>query len=488
MELKSNSETLCDTLTINTVSVMITVSLFRGPEGEDVFVGFSCVLGFIIRKYFWMLRSERARFMGLDIYTNTVVVVVTAYALLLANSLQYIILVPFPISVAGFIAYLYQERLEHHGTTGAEDSSKDRKKPDKPGGAPAHLSTRSKEDDGLVKDGKKTGELEMVVIPYFMLLISAIVIPYKDSPVLSHFLLFSCCALGTLALLYSRLAEASPALKPALECIQMAYMVMLFITVHTVAAEWLGEITALVTMPELIAGLVWFYTTLLHGDPSNSNGAVVVHKVRSDKDSRVGSSSSDATQVPSSETKQVSATASTFIKIKGFIFNGSMFIPLGGLLAGLITSTFAYDGELLATWNTMATVACSIAGCLPYLSIWMVSRWPGRIPSSDKATRLLKFAANMCLTGACLMLFALLAEKALAYRLFGLDEIIDPSLLKHLPAVHFGTAVALCFFGKHLAGALADLGKGLGGLQSASPAARASMEMKGRRRRKKKKI
>lgn len=451
MELKSNSETFYDNLAINTVSVIMTVNIFRGPEDEDVFVGFSCVLVFIIRKYFWVLRSERGRFMmGMDIYTNTVAVVVTAYALLLANSLQYIILVPFPISVAGFIAYLYMERLEH-GDVGLLDK----------GG--------KKTGD---KGGKKTGELEMVVIPYFMLLVSAIVIPYKDGPVLSHFLLFSCCALGTLALLYSRLAEASPSLKPALECIQMGYMVMLFITVHTVAAEWLGEITALVTMPELIAGLVWFYTTLLHGDTSNS------------KDSRVGSSSSsDAIQALSPVTNQVSANV--FIKVDG---HGSMlFIPLGAVLAGLLTSTYAYDRELLSTWNTKATVACSIAGCLPYLSIWMVSRWPGRIPSSDKAIQLLKFAANMCLTGASLMLFALLAEKTMAYRLFGLDEIIDPSLLKHLPAVYFSTAVALCFFGKHLAGALADLGDGIRALQS-YPAARASIVTKGRRRRRKKKI
>lgn len=481
MELiKSNSETLCDGLTINTISVMVTVSFFRAPDDDiDVFVGFLCVLGFIIRKYFWMLRSERSRFMGLTIYTNTVVLVVTAYALLLANSFQYIILAPFPISLAGFIVYLYKERLEHNGS-GAE-VNKDRKKSDKHRGATTHQTSTPKDDEDLDKDSKKAGELEMVVIPYCMLLISAIVIPYKNSPVLSHFLLFSCCALGTLALLYSRLAEATPALKPALECIQMAYIMMLFITVHTVAAEWLGEITALVTMPELIAGLVWFYTTLLHSDTSSStNRAGLVHKVKSDKDNRIGSSSSSDA---SSETKQVSAS----IFIKGFIFDGSMFIPLGAVLAGLITSTYAYDGELMATWNTKATVACSIAGCLPYLSIWTVSRWPGRIPSSDKATQLLKFAANMCLTGACLMLFALLAEKTLAYRLFGLDEILDPSLLRHLPAVYFSTAVALCFFGKHLAGALADLGDGLGGLQS-SPAARASMEMKGRRRRKKKKI
>lgn len=433
MELKSsNSETLCDSLTLNTVSVMLTVSFFRedGDGGTDVFLGFSCVLGFIIRKYLWVLRSESARFTGLDIYTNTVVLVVTAYAMLLANSLQYIILAPFPISVAAFIAYLYKERLEHHGSSGADQE--DNKDGCKPG-------------DG---DGKKAGELEMVVAPYSMLLISAIVMPYEDSPVLlSHFLLFSCCALGTLALLYSKLAEASPGLRPALECIQMAYMVTLFITVHTVAAEWLGDVTALVTMPELIAGLVWF-CNLLHGDTA-CNTAAVAHMLRSDEDSRVvgSSSSSDAThhQVPTnSETRQ------------GFVFDGSMFTPLGAVLAGLVTSTFAHDEELLASWHTKATVACSIAGCLPYLSIWMVSRWPGRIPSSDKATRLLKFAANVCLTGAFLMLFALLGEKALAYRLFGLDKITDPSQLKYLPTVHFSTAVALYFFRKRRAGALPD--------------------------------
>lgn len=458
MELKSsNSETLCDSLTLNTVSVMLTVSFFRedGDGGTDVFLGFSCVLGFIIRKYLWVLRSESARFTGLDIYMNTVVLVVTAYAMLLANSLQYIILAPFPISVAAFIAYLYKERLEHHGSSGADQQ--DNKDGCKPG-------------DG---NGKKAGELEMVVAPYSMLLISAIVMPYEDSPVLlSHFLLFSCCALGTLALLYSRLAEASPALRPALECIQMAYMVTLFITVHTVAAEWLGDVMALVTMPELIAGLVWF-CNLLHGDTA-CNTAAVAHILRSDEGS---SSSSDAThhQVPTnSETRQ------------GFVFDGSMFTPLGAVLAGLVTSTFAHDEELLASWNTKATVACSIAGCLPYLSIWMVSRWPGRIPSSDKATRLLKFAANVCLTGAFLMLFALLDEKALAYRLFGLDEIIDPSQLKYLPAVHFSTAVALYFFRKHLAGALANLGEELGNLLSLLIAA-SPTEKQGRKRRRKKK-
>jgi hypothetical protein len=232
--------------------------------------------------------------------------------------------------------------------------------------------------------------------------------------VLSHFLLFSCCALGTLALLYSRLADevtSAPALKPALECIRMSYMVTLFITANTVAAEWLGEVTALVCMPELIAGLVWF-STLLHTDTS-SNRAVA--KVTSDKDS-----------ISSIETEQVPVGI-----FKGFIFQGCMFIPLGAALAGLVTSTYAYDWELLSSWNTKATVACGVAGCMPYLSVWMISRWPGSIPASDKATQLLKFLANVCLTGACLMLFALLAEKTLA-----------SGVLKYLPFIYFSTAVA----------------------------------------------
>jgi len=73
----------------------------------------------------------------------------------------------------------------------------------------------------------------------------------------------------------------------------------------------------------------------------------------------------------------------------------------------------------------------------------MISRWPSSIPASDKATQLLRFLANICLTGACLMLFALLAERTLAYRLFGLDALADPAgVLKYLPFIYFSTAVA----------------------------------------------
>jgi hypothetical protein len=180
----------------------------------------------------------------------------------------------------------------------------------------------------------------------------------------------------------------------------MAYMVMMFITVHTMAGEWLGEVVALVCIPELIAGLVWF-STFLHGGSSYRAAAA---KVATDND-------------------------------------GILFIPLGAVLASL-TSTYGYEGNFLGSWYTEAMVSCAVAGCMLYLSLWMVSRWPGSIPGSDKATQLLKFPANICLTGACLMLFALLAQKTLAHGLFGLDDHINPGLLKYLPGIYFSTAVA----------------------------------------------
>jgi len=443
--------------------------------GDDI-LGLLCLLLPFIRNYLWILLSDMGQLKGLDIYyMDNSAIVVLAYAFLLKINVQYCILVPFPISLVTFIIHLNKIRVKSQHVSGSEGKdgkkseelvaptdlsrSKDgseemdvtqvcnkiRVKPQHVSGsegkdgkkseelvAPTDLS-RSK-DGSEETDSTQVGELERtVVFPFFMLLISAI---YGDSsPVLSHFLLFSCCALGTLALMYSRLADevtSPPALKPALECIRMSYMVMLFITAHTVAAEWLGEVMALVCMPELIAGLVWF-ATLLHTDTSKSNRAAV-DKVASDKDSI----SSIAAGV--SETEQVSVGI-----FKGFISRGCTFIPPGAALAGLTTCTFAYDRELLSSWNTKATVACGVAGCMPYLSIWMISRWPGSIPAADKATQLLKFLANVCFTGACLMLFALplLAEKTLAYRLFALDALIDPAgVLKYLPFIYFSTAVA----------------------------------------------
>ncbi|CAO2203448.1 unnamed protein product [Urochloa humidicola] len=368
----------------NIISELLKSSAVESVRQSDDIFALFCGHIFIWKQCLSRFISDKVRVTGLDIYIiGTGVRVTMAYALLLLINWQYGILVPFLISLVSFIAYLWneiqgEEIFQQHG---------------------------SGSQDGLEKDSEKISKLKItVVIPYFMLFISAI---YGDgSPALSHFLLFSCCTLGILALMYSRLAvEVSSALKPALESIQKVHMVMLFIAVHTVVAEWLGEVTTLVFMPELIAGLVWF-STLLHGDTLCS------------------------------ETEQASPR-----NFKGLIFDGYTFIPLGAGLASL-TSTYACEGELLASWYREATAACGVAGCMPYLSVWMISRWPGTIPASDKATQLLKLLGNICLSGACLMLFALLAEKMMAYQSFDSDVLVDPSVLTYLPRIYFGTSVA----------------------------------------------
>ncbi|CAO2173751.1 unnamed protein product [Urochloa humidicola] len=365
IEPDNNSRSLFVNLTVHMVSYSVV------NQSGDVFGLFSVLLLFI---YLQMLLSDRGRFKGQHIYLDTGVSLVIAYALLLGINLQYCILVPFPICLVLFIAYLRNEILVKGKL------QKDRKMTEETEKIGGH--SRSMDDVG--KDRKKIEEhVIAAAIPYCML--SASVLYGDGSPVLSHFLIFSCCALGTLALMYSRLAdEVSPALKPAQEYVQMAYMVMLFITIHTVAAEHLGEVTALVCMPELIAGLVWFSTLLQSGHSNRAVDQVTSYKY-------------------------------------GFIF-----IPLGAVLAGLTSIYgYGYEGGL-----TEGTVACGAAGCMPYLSVWMISRWPGSIPASDTATQLLKFLANICLTGACLMLLAVLAEKTPAYRLFGVG---DPSVKYLVP-------------------------------------------------------
>lgn len=119
-------------------------------------------------------------------------IVVIAYAFLLKINLQYCILAPFPISLVTFIIHLCNKiRVKQQHVS--ESEGKDSKKPEELV-APTDLS-RSKDGSETVSM-QQVGELERtVVFPFFMLLISAV---YGDSsPVLSHFLLFSCCARDT---------------------------------------------------------------------------------------------------------------------------------------------------------------------------------------------------------------------------------------------------------------------------------------------------
>ncbi|WVZ71209.1 hypothetical protein U9M48_019823 [Paspalum notatum var. saurae] len=410
----NNVESLPDSLVIGPLVVSVpqifTSGTHKGTNDQgDEWLSLVCVYAIFIRCVVRLSDSFRSN-KCVPIYMDTVVPVVMAFVLLLVINLEYYILAPFPVSSVCFIVYIcnkirVKESSLQKRSSGSQDTDT------KQSGVLVGASTDppSTSTDGSGKNSKRIELQKTVVVPYFMLVFSAL--NGDGNPVMSHFLLFSCCVLWALALMYSRLAtiidNKDRALETALECIQMAYMVMLFITAHTLAAEWLGEVTALVCMPEVMAGLVWF-STLLHRDTK-----AAVKKATSETDNK----------------------DNTIFKV----------ITLGAVLAGLLTTISTYaleeERELLAIWVTRATVACGTAGCMPYLSVWMISRWPeSSTPSSDEVTRLLRFLANVCLTGACLLLFPLLADKTtLVGRLFGSDDF---NLLNYLPGFYFTTAAA----------------------------------------------
>ncbi|KAL6627849.1 hypothetical protein ACP70R_031575 [Stipagrostis hirtigluma subsp. patula] len=385
VEAKSNIQSTHKYL-IDMVQVIATCSFSQAPKSTAAtslgLFGHAGMLLIFIHQYLRMLSHNSRRFEGLDIYMDTVVTVVIAFALLVLINFRYCILVPFPICLVGFVIYLCNEiwskgRLQQYATKSQGKPRNDTRKNEETV-ATAVKCTRSADNlqnnatDAwqiyLNRDTKKIEELvRTAVAPYCML---AIVAQHGDSsPALSHFMLFSCYVLGILALMYFKLAaEVSPLLTPALEWILRAYIVMLLITAHTMAAEWLGEVSALICIPELISGLLWFATLLDNGLFNR-----VVDKVTMDED--------------------------------GSICNSAV-----AVLAGLTLVYYRYEEEFQVTQYTQAMVACSIAGCMPYLSVWMISRWPGSIPGSEKAIQVLKFLAKVCLSASCLMLIDLLTE------------------------------------------------------------------------------
>jgi hypothetical protein len=66
------------------------------------------ILG-VILEYLRVVISESNQFNGMGIYVDTGVSVIIAYVLLILINFQYYILVPFPICLLGFIAYLWKK-------------------------------------------------------------------------------------------------------------------------------------------------------------------------------------------------------------------------------------------------------------------------------------------------------------------------------------------------------------------------------------------
>lgn len=313
-------------LMISSVGICPTTEL-AGSNVLLFFIGLD--LGFT---YF-----TRNIFVDLKTYIRTVAVVLEAYALLLLISTRYIRIAIIPVIILVFIGALCSKFMENR-----------------------HRHRREVTLQNCAQPTQTQKLMKMAMIPYGLQLSFVIWTQLKGQQggifILSHFLLFFSSTLGALAVMVATPPiVVSPGGEQVLPVLRKTCIVMLLITIHTMAAEWLGEDVILVCMPELIAVLVWFTIRFDH-----AGHAVSVNSVTSLK--------------------------------SGVIILSSVVAILAYL-----TTIYANDTKILASWYRRALWISIPSSALSHFDVWMLHQWPRSTSDSKGPIELLKFSTKICL-------------------------------------------------------------------------------------------
>uniref|UniRef100_A0ACD5YI62 Uncharacterized protein n=4 Tax=Avena sativa TaxID=4498 RepID=A0ACD5YI62_AVESA len=188
---------------------------------------------------------------------------------------------------------------------------------------------------------------------------------------ISQFLLFLSTTLGALTNMMMRLpAGISPGIVPASELLRKAFLLIVLVTLHTVAAEGLRKDLVWICMLELFPVLLWYSVHLDRHGP-----IVSIHKIKPHQNS---------------------------------------LIAYGAVVIALL----AYSIEEFGLYScTSIMMACGLSGVLTYYVVFLLHQWPGQqsaagnnvqseeqAASSDEAVQLLKFWANALLIVAAALL------------------------------------------------------------------------------------
>ncbi|KAM3391756.1 hypothetical protein ACQJBY_013080 [Aegilops geniculata] len=331
-----------------------SLAVLRWCEGRAEFHSAATLIGllvFIVRMLVWALPQSMIsrNYAGLENYMSTAAVVLDVYVALLMVNIQYIIIVIIPLMIFIFIGALAWKSRE----TGVSQYKK-------------------YEEILSAKNLSSESSVDLVffeAISHFLQLSLVAWTQYKGeqgcTPILSDFLLFLGSALGALgAMLASPLAgfDSRAVSIQVLPVLHKTCTVLLFIAVHTLAAEWLEEDMIFVCLPELIAVLVWF--SICFGQ---------------------------------------AMSVSSSMSLKSQVIIGSVV----GMLVCL-TSWQANDKNMHVSCIVWVSWVSLSSSALSGFHAWLLHGWPGRSSESNKLIHLLIVASTVGSSAAVILCVSLM--------------------------------------------------------------------------------
>jgi len=198
---------------------------------------------------------------NIRIFRDTCILVIMSYLLLLDINFSFAWLAILPVSAIVFIQALYF-KLNH-----------------RTGGNRGKVSPGS--SNFSEKTVKTPVELQIIVVATFGALL--VMDQLNDDNVaagfaISQFLLFLSFTVAVLTRMMMKLpTDHFKGSAPASELLHKTLLLLLLVTVHTVAAEWLGQDVVLICMLEVIPVLLWFS---LHLDRPPHSPLISVDKIK----------------------------------------------------------------------------------------------------------------------------------------------------------------------------------------------------------------
>ncbi|KAK3164331.1 hypothetical protein QOZ80_1AG0016140 [Eleusine coracana subsp. coracana] len=338
--------------------IFLVTPLIQADEDDQLYFTLISLVVFWCISNTYVDLGSRSDFSGfttssinIKIYTETADFVVISYVSLLLVNWSNIWLAIFPVIAVGFILALYYE-LNHQRRC---DDGKGR---DVSGPACAPTSSTNFADDPpkplkFVPDVHSPAVLGRDIAgssgdeswEAVMLQEAAALVPYWVLCVLTG---------------------AAPGVAPASVLLWKSSLAVLFVTVHTVAAELLGENVMLFILPEVAPVLLWFS---LHLD-RHAGLLITADKIKFDK---------------------------------------NVITVLGAASVAFVAVSM--DDRVLS-YCTKAMVSCGVSGLLVYYFVFMLHQWPGIDSTTTafvEAVKLLKLWANILLIAAALLVFAFVA-------------------------------------------------------------------------------